>query len=294
MKNEVKIGITITIAILLLIIMMIILKNVSLHERGYHILIHVDNATGVIKGDPVLIAGVEVGRVEAISLKNTDVYMRIYVNEKYRLPKDSRAFIKTLSMMGEKYVEIQPGIVEQILSENDQIEGYAIGDLTDLSANMEPILISISKLLQQLKTVLNDSAKNNIQQTLQNLNSVTFHLNQMIAESQGNFSVTAENLQKFSSNLKNLTTMDQQKVDSLGVNMFTSSKNLSIITDRLSKAANHLEAITHQVESHQGTLGRLVYEDGLYQHLDTLAISINDLVQDIKKNPGRYLKFSVF
>lgn len=294
MKNEAKIGFTITIAILLFIFMMIILKNVSLHERGYHILIHVDNVTGLIKGDPVLIAGVEVGRVEEISLKNTDVYLRIYVNEKYRLPKDTRAFIKTLSMMGEKYVEIQPGIVEEILAENDQIEGYAVGDITDLTANVEPILISTSKILQQFRNVLNDSAKKNIQQTLQQLNSLSLHLNRAIAESQADFASSAENFQKFSSNLKNLSTIDQQKLDSLGSNLLTSSKNFSTATDKLSLTANHLEAITHQIKSQQGTLGRLVYDDGLYQHLDSLTINLNHLVSDIKKNPGRYLKISIF
>lgn len=44
----------------------------------------------------------------------------------------------------------------------------------------------------------------------------------------------------------------------------------------------------------RGTAGRLVYDEKLYERITAIAEEIQSLVQDFKKNPRRYLKFSVF
>jgi len=294
MKEEVKVGITITVAIILFIGMMVVLKNVSLYESGYRIIVQVNDAAGILKGDPVTIAGVQIGRVENIWLKNNQVYMQLWVNNKYKLSEDSRAFIKTLSVMGEKYVAIQPGLSKILLQEGDTIPGIAIGDVTEIAADAQPIILNLKKLIQQLQDVLNDTARQNIRQTLYHVQQLSQNLDKVVRQSGKSLDKSARNIAAFSQDLNLFSQQNKESVNSIVINLKESSREFASSSERLSRTIQNLEDITNKIKSWKGTMGRLVYDERLYQHLDSLLVNTNELIKDLQKNPHRYLKISLF
>lgn len=58
----------------------------------------------------------------------------------------------------------------------------------------------------------------------------------------------------------------------------------------LTETTKLLEAINKQ----EGTVGQLVYDETFYQKLTDITVGLNDLIKDFKKNPRRYIKFSIF
>ncbi len=70
-------------------------------------------------------------------------------------------------------------------------------------------------------------------------------------------------------------------------------KGLSLIT-RADNSMKDLEAVTAKIKAGEGTAGKLITEKVLYEKLDRTVESLDALVVDIKKNPGRYVKFSLF
>jgi len=294
MKDEVKVGFTIVVAIILFVGMMVVLKNVSIHERGYRINVQVNDAAGILKGDPVSIAGVQIGRVENIWLENNQVFMRLWINNKYKLSEDSRAFIKTLSVMGEKYVAIQPGNSKILLQEGDTIPGIAIGDVTEIAADAQPIILNLKKIIQQLKEVLNDATKQNIRQTLYHVQQLSQNLDGVINQTGKSLDKSARNIEVFSQNLKLLSQKNKASMDSIVINLNKSSREFARSSERLSCTIKNLEDITNRIKSQKGTMGKLVYDERLYQHLDSLLVNTNKLILDIQKNPKKYLKISLF
>ena len=294
MKDEVKVGFTIVVAIILFVGMMVILKNVSIHERGYRINVQINDAAGILKGDPVSIAGVQIGRVENIWLENNQVFMRLWINSKYKLSEDSRAFIKTLSVMGEKYVAIQPGNSDILLQEGDTISGIAIGDVTEVAADAQPIILDLKKIVRQLNEVLNDTAKQNIRQTLYHVQKLSQNIDSVINQSGHSLEQSARNIQVFSHNLKLFSQNNKQPVDSIVANLNKSSRAFASSSEELACTIKNLEDITNRIKSQKGTMGKLVYDERLYQHLDSLLVNTNKLILDIQKNPKKYLKISLF
>ncbi len=294
MKDEVKVGFTIVVAIILFVGMMVILKNVSIHERGYRINVQVNDAAGILKGDPVSIAGVQIGRVENIWLENNQVFMRLWINNKYKLSEDSRAFIKTLSVMGEKYIAIQPGNSKILLQEGDTIPGIAIGDVTEIAADAQPIIFDLKKIVRQLNEVLNDTAKQNVRQTLYHVQQLSQNLDRVVNQSGHSLEQSARNIEVFSHNLKLLSQNNKQPVDSIVANLNKSSRAFASSSEKLAYTIKNLEDITKRIKSQKGTMGKLVYDERLYQHLDSLLVNTNKLIQDIQKNPKKYLKISLF
>ena len=63
---------------------------------------------------------------------------------------------------------------------------------------------------------------------------------------------------------------------------------------RADTSLKSLEEVTGRINRGEGTAGKLVSDKELYDKMNKMVNSVDELVNDIKKNPGRYVKFSVF
>ena len=104
--------------------------------RGYNITADFSGTGGLSIGDSVQISGVKVGNVAKIELKPDDYRARVtmQIDKSIKLPDDSAAFISSESLLGGKYMELQPGASEDYLSENGHIE------YTQAPQNLEQLL----------------------------------------------------------------------------------------------------------------------------------------------------------
>jgi len=89
--------------------------------RGYELSALFPSVGGLKTGSPIVVAGVEVGRVTSIALENYQARVRISLPQNLKIQEDAIASIKTKGLIGEKYVEITPGGSEKILKPGSQI-----------------------------------------------------------------------------------------------------------------------------------------------------------------------------
>lgn len=150
---ELKVGIFIAVGILIFFVIIFSIGDVNLIKHGYRVNILFNFASGLTAGSPVRLAGVNVGQVEKINLffdekeEKTRVNILAWIrDENIKIEKDSRVFINTLGLLGEKYIEIFPGAKKGLfMADGDVITGHdpiptealteKINELTD-SANV--------------------------------------------------------------------------------------------------------------------------------------------------------------
>ena len=63
---------------------------------------------------------------------------------------------------------------------------------------------------------------------------------------------------------------------------------------RVDKTVDNVNSLVTDVRSETGTLGLLIYNKSLYNHIDATVISADSLLTDIKAHPKRYVQVSVF
>jgi len=100
-------------------------RDIRFGESGYRLLAKFDNIGGLKVGAPVAMAGVTIGRVEAIEFDSTDfkAAVTLRVESRYnQIPEDSDASIYTAGLLGGQYIGIGPGGSETYLKDRDQIE----------------------------------------------------------------------------------------------------------------------------------------------------------------------------
>lgn len=113
-KTEFFVGLFMAIGILCLAFLSIrIARNEFTTTGGYEVQAVFTDCNGIRNGSPIMIAGVEVGRVKQVALQDYAANVTLMIQSGVVLQKDAIASIKTKGMIGEKYIEITPGADEQ-------------------------------------------------------------------------------------------------------------------------------------------------------------------------------------
>lgn len=124
---EIWVGVFIVVGMAALFFLAMQVSNLGTSYRGdsFHVIARFDNIGGLKVKAPVTIAGVEVGRVDAITYDpdrfRAKVSLAIQDQYKGRIPDDSFAKILTAGLLGEQYIGLDPGGSEDSLKEGSEI-----------------------------------------------------------------------------------------------------------------------------------------------------------------------------
>jgi len=92
-----------------------------LGEKGYEVYAVFSNSGGLKPGSSITIAGVEVGRVKNVVLDDYQAKIVMNLPTEVKIQEDAIASIKTKGLIGEKYIEISPGGLEENLKPGGRI-----------------------------------------------------------------------------------------------------------------------------------------------------------------------------
>jgi phospholipid/cholesterol/gamma-HCH transport system substrate-binding protein len=133
-RVNIAVGLFVALGILALAYLSIKLGRVTfLTGGGYQVIAEFPSVGGLKPGSSVEIAGVEVGRVEAIGLADYQARVTLRLNGNVKLQDDAIASIKTKGLIGEKFIRISPGASEKLIQPGGRIrEVEAPVDLEEL------------------------------------------------------------------------------------------------------------------------------------------------------------------
>ena len=293
-SNEAKIGITITLAILIFVFGISYLKEYDFRKEGYIFYASFDNINGLNEGDPITILGMKIGKVNKIELAGNYVIVELWINKNIVLPKDSKVTIKSISFLGEKFISISPGNLKNTISSIDTIKGLYEKDLIDMAPDVEPVLNEIKNLTESFKLALNDSARINLHQSLFNIKKITNDLQIILNSEKGEIDEIISKTKESSDRINKIIENNQSNVDSIITNFALHSKKLGIVIEKLDLTTSSFNNILTKIDNNEGALGKIINDEYIYELIDSLATNINNLVNDFKKNPKKYIKVSIF
>jgi phospholipid/cholesterol/gamma-HCH transport system substrate-binding protein len=290
---EVATGVVIFLAIVIFIAGYLYLKEVPFKAGRYFLTVYFDDVTGLEKSDFVSVSGLRIGRVKNLKLDDFQVMAKIEINPGVKLPKDSRAIIKSFGMVGEKYVEIVPGVAPDILQDGDSIKGTNSGDLTDISGSMDGLVQQAQELINKLRNILESTFDN---ATQRNLKESVFHLRNISAALDRNSNNNIEhlenilaNLDSISNNLSGIIGQRRHQLEASIDNFYNTSHQLQGLTDKLDSSLTSVQALLSKIENEEGALGKVISNDEFYNDIRHLTTELDALVQDLKKRPQKYL-----
>lgn len=297
--NEVIVGLSILVAIVILVFGYIYLREIPVRRQGFEVNVLFDNVTGLELGDKVSISGLNVGRVQNLQLlrNKNKVNVRIWLSGKIPYPNDSRAAIRSIGMIGEKYVDLMLGSSPVGLQEGDTIPGLYIDDLADAGGSVKNLMERSNTLLAKLNTVLDTSiarqAQASLSETLQNIEGITGLVEARLQKNMGHFERGVASLDTLATDLARVVHHNRSGLDSTLTHLSAGAAKLPGIAVQLDSMLTTTRALLAIVENQEGTVGRVLRDDTLYWKANNTVDRLQALLEDIKKHPQRYLRISV-
>jgi phospholipid/cholesterol/gamma-HCH transport system substrate-binding protein len=314
---EAKVGIFVIIGLVIFGYMSMKVGNLTLTtEKGYDVEVLFDSATGLAKDVTVEIAGVEVGKVKSIALKEGKALVVLRMNPGLVIRKNDTAIIRTRGILGDKYVEIMPGsMTAPPISPGERITLTApITDMDVLMNTLGEVAEDIKALTNSLSNVLGtEKGEASLNEIVDNIKEVVTSLNQTVQSNKEDINKIVDNLSTFTGTLKDIGNRNKEDIATIirSAKNITGSMepivaNLTEITEKinqgqgsigrlinddeaaenLNQALASLKEITDRIKNGEGTLGQLIAEDDSIQHLNKTLASINDITETINRGEG--------
>lgn len=289
-SKEAKIGLVSIISLILLYVGINYLKGINLFKPSNHYIVTCNNVKGVTVSSPVYVEGFKVGLVREI-VYDYDAIGKIYIDisleEGMKINKGSYVKIVNSFMSGgELHLELNK-YVSEYLPAGSTIEGRTDTDMMqslqdNVLPQVEQLIPKIDSILTGIQTLVNHPALaqslDHIEKTTSNLVVTTSRLNSLLNK---DVPVIVGDLKKVSGNFVTLST----DLKNAGIASTIKSVNSTL---------NSVEAFTNKLNSDNNSIGLLLNDRALYDNLNTTAKNASDLLFDLKKNPKRYVHFSVF
>lgn len=304
-SNETKVGVLTITALTLLILGFNFLKGKDVFKKRKKIYAVFSDIGGLSRSNEVKISGYPIGSVYAVTVKDKNmsgIVVTINLTEDVNIPKDSKAII-TSPLVGSWYINIEKGSDSGFLKPGDTLMSKLdVGILDDVKAQLTPTLTKVRNTLDSLNTVfgsitgvINSEAKNNLQQTLANLNQASNALNGLLNNQTGALAKTLGNLEAMTSALKENTTDIRTTVGNAKmVSEKLAALELKPTIDSMNAMISQLKSTVAKISSKDGTLGALINDKALYNKLNDAILSAEILMDDLRTHPKRYVNLSIF
>jgi len=301
-SSEAKVGL-IGIATLVLLIWGInYLKGRNILNSTYTLHAFYENSGGLENSSPVLMKGMKIGYIDDIVLQpgsTLPVHVILHVEKHYPVSIGSSALLFSVDLLGAKAVRIDSPGSGQDMQHNDTIHAAIEADMiASLSSQVMPVMEqigglaeSLDSVVQKLDKLLDSEAPG---ETLQDLSEISASLSSSLSPG-GALYMSFENLESFTSMLE--SQEDELKSMTGHLNSISEtidSAGIDRIADELLAASGAFTQLMEQLNSGEGSMGKLFYSDSLYAHLQNLVVDLDSLIVDLNENPKDYVRFSLF
>ena len=246
---------------------------------------------GLKSGDPVQTSGVRVGRIDNVVLEDVGrVMVYLDVDADSRPHADARAAVAALDLLGAKFIDYSPGKSPELLAKDQAITGAREMALTEGAAGL---VQRATEAIASAQSIFNERTATDIHNTMTAATRALAMVTkigggpqlQQAAEAVRSLQIIATRLDSILGNPAITKSLDQ--VDEL-------TTSLNEMAQGLASTSQSLGSILKKMDQGQGMFGKLANDTVLYHDLHVTMLKMQELMDDIKKNPGRYINVKVF
>jgi phospholipid/cholesterol/gamma-HCH transport system substrate-binding protein len=308
MTPAARIGLFMLAGLIILGVFIIKIEDIPVGERGdrLEITARFPSVAGLDRKAAVRIAGVRVGKVEAVTLDGSEAVLELSLDPEVKLHEGAWAQITSLGMLGDKYIEILPGDpTAPLLSGGVELGGQTTPTFDDVMRVATEIGEDVKEVTEALRgSIGGPQGEVAIEEIVVNIRDLTASLKVLIAENQANVNATTENFKDFSATLRDelpritdkMNTLADQLNDVVGDNrddLQASMGNIRELTDRLQVSAENLNQITGKIAAGEGSIGKLVNDETTIDNLNETLDSIEGGVETLNQTMGRYRRYQL-
>lgn len=300
-SKEFKIGGFVVVVLVVSFFVINYLRGVDIFNREIEVSSRFDDLEGLVESAPVYIKGYKAGKVSDVSYSPEDSGFTVTcsISKEFAVPADSRMVIYGVDIMGGKGIRIDLGESEQMVPDGGVLQGDCEADmLSSLADGLTPLLSKVNTTLDSLAVTVSSVNQTLSEQNRISISNTLRHLEMTMADVSGiaeGLGGRSEQINAFVDDLGDIAdriVVLTEKADTL-------VGNLAGITGSVSEAdirelVSSFKILLENINDPDGTVGKLLVDDSVYDSLDSLLSDVDSLVNKIQENPRKYIKISIF
>lgn len=287
-SNEAKVGLLAIVAVAAALYFISRVDDIPAgaeRGRGYTLYAELDDVSGVYKATGVYIRGVKVGVVEEIVLRPNDegetvARLRMRMQPKVKLNKDSTLSAQPSGLLGDKNLVITPGVTKVGESEDSFMQDGDYFVVSGTGPDINEILERAETMtsdIEQVTTVMRESLGS--EEAEVRMESMLANIERFSADMAEVSSANREALEEVVENLRVLSEELREVAGRANTGVNNSFDDLEQAADKLDATLASVSSISRKIDDGEGTLGRLINDEGAADGIDSAIDGVNELVE---------------
>jgi len=316
-SNDIKVGIFILFGVAALLYMSVNVGNIPFiskkAEGGFYI--YFNTVTGIGKKTNVLMQGVKIGEVADVKLEGRKVKLTVHLDRPVNIPVDSVATIQGAGLLGDRHLNIQPGMSDKFIAKGDTM-AYSVDptNIDTIMSKLSSALDDVKKFSKGLSTLFDEHGivglfgeggllgeggklteimetideasglivtmlkenRENLKAGVVNVKDVSAHLDEILLENRGNIREGVKNIRHVTAKLKDVIGDNRENFKDTLTNLKTGSAKLDTLMASLNR-------VMDKVEKGEGTIGKLVQKDTVYDNLNRTLEGAQGFVAKVER-----------
>lgn len=294
MRKEIKIGAFAVIVLAVTLFMIEFLKGKDIFSRNNTYYIIYPSVEGLSISTGITVGGYAAGVISDIAYnrQTMDYTVSASVSREFDIPEDSFIEIYSSDILGTKKLRVKMGTSGVMASSGDTLRGCMETDmLSSVTGGLDSLMRSIGTTVESVNLILNEENRAEFRLLLKRLNSTAGNLEKISAMLQSK----SPDIEALLSNLSSISAT----LDSAATAISGTAANAEAITASLNEAdlkgmTDSIRSLAGRLQSPDGSIGKLMRSDSLYNTLTALSSDLDSLVNSIRRDPKKYIKISIF
>ncbi len=287
MSKEFKIGLITIISGALLYYGFNFLRGSDLFSPSNRFYATYSNVAGLNVSNPIYFNGLPVGRVSGFKLEQDRGYIVVSldIDEGLMISKDASATLANDGLFGGKAIVLDVGSSQELAQPGD-----TLGSDMDqgMLSQFEPVADNLNTTLAKLNDVLDELSATDIKGTVDTLKyaigSVTYKVNNLEVEKViSSTDSLLKSINARSGELKGLIASSTKLMDSLN------SVPVAETLQKVNESLDHVNGLLLAIQSEEGSLGKLLNNDSIYNNLNKLLVDMDELIIHFNNYPKDFM-----
>ena len=296
-NQELWVGLFVILGTLVTLYLLLTLTDAAMFRGRYIVTSTVKDASGVRKGDPVQMRGVGIGRVQKFIIHDSGVTVYLEIEGEYNtISTDSHVELVSAGLLGGMVARVIPGTGTEMARNGSELAGEVPATMQDQA---DDIAGEAKKTMTQVQNLLSDPMIKDTHASVAELDRLLKRLSSIATEQQAELKTLTASMKAAAVNVEKATS--REEIDRAMKHLDSLSAAADRTAATVEKSTKALDVVLGRIERGEGTLGKMSTDDVLYTNLNKTLESVNatslemkNLLADLKANPKKYLKVSVF
>ncbi|WP_299755116.1 MlaD family protein [uncultured Pontibacter sp.] len=298
-SKEIKVALLGIVAIAILYFGFMYLKGSDVFSDSRRYFVVYDNVDGLAVSNPVILNGIQVGTVQHLRLMTENqnkVQVEVEVLKDLQIGDSTIAALGNSDLLGSKAITLYLGNSTNTYEGGETLIPFMQSSITEMiSTKTVPIIDKVDTTLARVNRLLDSEAKDNLQEILANTAATSASVNEILKANQKNINQITSNINDLTNSLRKT----QRNIDRLALNMAEITDTLKQVeinqlVSNANEAVKELQSAAAKLNSEEGSIGKLMHDEQLYENMNRSTEALNLLLRDIQAYPKRYVSFSVF